>query len=423
MHWFDVYWRAGVLVILEALGTGVAHGQEPVCRPNWTTVATPFFPLSPLGPAQPIVRPQDVTDAHATFVADPFLIHADGLWYLFFEATIPRGVVALATSADLATWHYEHIVLAEPFHMSFPNVFEVDGTYYMTPESAVRNSVRLYRAQSFPDQWDYVGDLVSGRPYADPAVFRRDGRWWMFVSIGDCSTGYLFSSDSLTSGWTEHPMSPIVINNRGRARAAGRAVQLADGRLFRLTQNDTPTYGRATRVFEVDVLTPTNYHEFEVPESPILAASGSGWNATGMHTCDPWWAGDHWVAAVDGLTGTSGWSIGLYGTPPPAPPPTDAAGPSAGGARLRCSPNPSRGAIVFSLATPPQAGSVRATLRIVDAAGRLVLQRPVVVPPAGQAQFTWDARDRTGRAVPAGEYFCRTEFQGHTVQTRAIVTR
>lgn len=413
-----------IAALVAAVAPRPAPAQEPVCRPDWSAVATPFFPLAPLGPAQPILTRFDVSDAQANFVADPFLIQAGGLWYLFFEATIPRGVVALATSADLMTWHYEHIVLAEPFHMSFPHVFEVDGSYYMTPESAVRNSVRLYRAKRFPEEWEYLGDLITGRPYADPAVFRRDGRWWMFVSSADCSAGYLFSSDSLTCGWTEHPMSPIIANNRGRARAAGRAVQLAGGRLFRVAQNDTPTYGRTTRVFEVDVLTPADYHEGEVPESPILAASGFGWNATGMHTCDPWWVGDHWVAAVDGLTGSAGWSIGLYGTPSPPPPePTDAPARATSAPRLSCGPNPSPGAIVFTLETPGGAADNPATLRIVDAAGRLVLARTLPVPAAGRTQFEWNGRNRNGRRVPAGEYFCRVEYQSQTAQTRAVLTR
>lgn len=409
----------GLLTAL--LGAAPLQAQEPVCRPDWSAVATPFFPLSPLGPAQPILGPADVADAHATFLADPFLMRHDGLWYLFFEATIPRGVVALATSSDLTTWQYQHIVLAEPFHMSFPQVFEVDGTFYMTPESAVRNSVRLYRANPFPDQWDYVGDLVAGRPFADPSVFRRDGRWWMFVGSADCSMGWLYSSDSLASGWSEHPRSPIIAGNRGRARGAGRAVQLAGGRLFRLTQNDTPTYGRATRVFEVDVLTPSDYHEFEVAGSPILAASGEGWNATGMHTCDPWWVGDHWVAAVDGLTGTAGWTLGLYGTPAPEPSPAAAELPAAAGLRLRASPNPGRGAVVLELCAPR--GGEAATLHIADAAGRLVWSRTVIVPAAGTANLRWNGRDRRGHSVPAGEYFCRAEIHGRMVHTRIVLTR
>ena len=38
------------------------------------------------------------------------------------------------------------IVLAEPFHLSYPYVFEWQGSHYMIPESGAAKSVRLYRA-------------------------------------------------------------------------------------------------------------------------------------------------------------------------------------------------------------------------------------------------------------------------------------
>ena len=54
----------------------------------------------------------------------------------------------------------------------------------MPPQSAAKQFVRLYRAQDFPNSWVRVGELVSGRPFADPTVFRYDGMWWMFVGNG-----------------------------------------------------------------------------------------------------------------------------------------------------------------------------------------------------------------------------------------------
>ncbi len=107
-------------------------------------------------------------------------------------------------------------------------------------------------------------------------------------------------------------MSPIVRDDKSKARPAGRTIVFDGHRVIRLAQRSDHSYGEAVRAFEVDVLTPTTYHESEIPESPILSASGQGWNATGMHTCDPWWTGDHWLAAVDGIQQL--WSIGIYRT-------------------------------------------------------------------------------------------------------------
>ncbi len=81
--------------------------------------------------------------------------------------------------------------------------------------------------------------------------------------------------------WTEHPESPIIIGDANIARPGGRVIIL-DHRIVRYTQDDDPTYGNQVRAFEITELTTTSYEEKEVPESPILEASGNGWNAEGM---------------------------------------------------------------------------------------------------------------------------------------------
>src|SRR5258706_829709 len=71
----------------------------------------------------PVLTRDDVTDVTAAFVADPFLFHDGTLWHLFFEVLnhdSQLGEIGLATSPDSHTWTYRHIVLREPFHLSYP---------------------------------------------------------------------------------------------------------------------------------------------------------------------------------------------------------------------------------------------------------------------------------------------------------------
>lgn len=405
-------------VVPRAAPAGSLEGA--FLSPDWTWVPNAFVPLAPAPVAQPVIRTTDVTDAHAYLVADPFMMHAGDTWYLFFEVAVPRGKIALATSADARQWTYQHIVLSESFQLSFPYVFEHAGSYYMTPESSERQSVRLYRAQAFPENWAHVADLVTGRAFADPAVFWYDSYWWMFVGNGSSDTCWLYYSTELTHGWVEHPLSPIVANNRGRARPGGRVVVLAGNRIYRLTQNDTPTYGRALRAFQVDTLTPAAYSEHEIAESPIVQASGSGWNADGMHSCDPWWVGDHWIAAVDGVAGGV-WSIGIYETSPP----TDAGSPERAGSasaapRLRATPNPFRTATAIAWELAPAGDAAPARLLIVDAAGRIVLARPVPATAGGAAAMAWDGTGTAGRRAPAGVYYCSLAAGGRVATTRIV---
>jgi hypothetical protein len=274
--------------------------------------------------------------------------------------------------------------------------------------------VRLYHATNFPDGWTYVTDLVQGRPFADPCVFQRDGLWWMWVGNGASDTCWLYYSRFLDSEWTEHPQSPIVAGNRSLARPAGPAVVLAGNRLYRLAQNSTPTYGNAVRVFQVDALTTTTYAEHEIAASPVLQASGSGWNAEGMHQLDPWWTGNSWLVATDGFQNGT-WSIGIYRT---APVPTDAIPFATGGLDVRCSPNPSRGAGTIGWNAGGRSNAPRLT--VYTPSGRRLLTR---VLPAAATTFVWDHTDARGDAVPAGVYFCTIEIGERSETTRVVVVR
>jgi len=262
------------------------------------------FDLSPAaGVPVPALRASDVTDVPARFVADPFLLPQDGRWFLFcevFRFDTRQGDIGLATSPDGRRFTYERIVLDEPFHLSYPYVFEAGGAVYMVPESGTDQTVRLYRAAPFPTKWVHVRTLLRGAPYVDTSLAVHGDRVWLFTSLPSNDTLLLFSAPTLEGPFEEHPMSPIVRGDRRHARPGGRAFTW-EGRLYRLAQDDTPSYGSAVRAFEITELTSTTYRERAVRETPILSGSGRGWNARGMHTLDPHPAGaGRWLAAVDG---------------------------------------------------------------------------------------------------------------------------
>jgi len=256
----------------------------------------------------PVLTNTDVTDVQAEFVADPFMLHTDALWYMFFEALdreTQRGVIALATSNDGFTWNYEQVVLKEEFHLSYPYVFEWQGERYMIPETLGASAVCLYKADEFPTRWSRQQKLIEGA-HADPSIVRFDDLWWMFT----CTMPYqhdvlrLYFARDLEGPWKEHPRSPIVVNDKSRARPAGRILQL-DGHLIRFAQDCVPVYGTRVRAFEISKLTREIYVEAE-HASPVLSPSGEGWNAMGMHHVDAHRQpdSDHgWIACTDGRHG------------------------------------------------------------------------------------------------------------------------
>lgn len=244
-----------------------------------------------------------MTDVDAATVADPFLLRIGPAWHLFFEvwnAAAGRGEIAHATSGDGRSWTYDGVVMREPFHLSYPQVFESGGCVYMVPETRQDNAVHLYVAEHFPRGWRRVSTLVRG-PFGDATLLRRDGTWWMFAQRG-LDEMRLFSSAHLDGGWREHPRSPLWPGNRSRTRPGGRMLE-DEGRLLRFAQDGWPKYGHCLRAFEVLALSPTEYGEREIDGSPVLRATRSGWNAAAMHHIDALRDDSgQWIAVVDGAT-------------------------------------------------------------------------------------------------------------------------
>jgi hypothetical protein len=245
-----------------------------------------------------------VSDLNAAFVADPFMVRRGATWYMFFEVfnnDTYQGEIGMASSNDGRDWKYRQIVLTEPYHLSYPYVFEWEGEYYMLPETLEPGCIQLYKADPFPARWVLAGSLVEGA-FADPSIFRFHDMWWMFA----CSTPHesdtlrLFMAPQLKGPWSEHPSSPIVQSNNRYARPAGRVLVTGDT-VIRHAQDCVPIYGSQVRAFEISHLTPTDYLERESEESPILTGTGTGWNAVGMHHIDLQRTGHGgWIACVDG---------------------------------------------------------------------------------------------------------------------------
>ena len=265
--------------------------------------SNPFNLSTPRDLENPVLSARDVHDVDAAFIADPFMVEDQGMHFMFFEVMnldSNTGDIGLAVSDDGKEWRYEKIILDEEFHVSYPAIYKWEGEFYMIPETGENESVRLYKAVSFPDEWEYQGNLLSGAPFYDPTLFYRDNLWWMFTSgVGNGDLN-LFYSDSLFSGWQAHPMNPLVENKPDMARPAGHVFEYENS-LFRLAQDDYPSYGIQVYAFEITELTTGSYKENSDSMIKMITMSGKGWNAVGMHHVDLHQKDGKWFAVVDGL--------------------------------------------------------------------------------------------------------------------------
>jgi hypothetical protein len=261
--------------------------------------------LSDLRPAMgmPVLSAENVSDIQAEFLADPFMTKIQDTWHMFFEVMNERtqkGEIGWAASRDGLQWDYQRTVLTEPFHLSYPYVFQAGREYFMIPESYEANSMRLYRADPFPLKWSYAGTLLEG-PWVDSSIFFFEGRWWVFSNpvAPENQVLELFYADAITGPWQRHPMSPLITGDKRMARGGGRVIVL-NGRPVRFAQDCFPCYGTGVRAFEVSRLTTSDYAEREMEFSPILSAGEESWRRDGMHHIDPHSIHDGWLACVDG---------------------------------------------------------------------------------------------------------------------------
>ena len=250
----------------------------------------------------PVISAEDITDVRAKFVADPFMIRAGGTWHMFFEVMNTetlKGEIGLAASPDGRDWKYRRSVLREPFHLSYPYVFYLDGEYYMIPETFEAKSIRLYRADPFPDKWVLVESILEGA-FVDSSFVFHGGRWWMFTCPynSDDDVLELFHARTIHGPWHRHPASPIVKGDNQIARPGGRVI-MNDGKPIRFTQACYPDYGMWVRAFETEPTT-SSYSERELDRSPILTKGEQSWNRSGMHHIDPHLVDGRWLACVDG---------------------------------------------------------------------------------------------------------------------------
>ena len=272
---------------------GILAGGSPL---HWTSDARWI---------NPVLTARKVTDIKADFVADPFMIWKNGAWYLFFEALrkeTQTGEIGLAVSTDLLDWQYQQIILRESFHLSYPYVFEWDGSNYMIPETLGADEIRLYKSHNFPRDWRLLCSLIPGQ-HADPSIFRYQDRWWMF----SCDTPYahrslrLYGAARLEGPWEEHPSSPIVASDARFSRPAGRVVAY-DGRLIRFAQDCSTKYGSQVWAFEITDLDQDTYSERRVSNKPVIGAGINGrWRTNRMHHIDAHASSaSGWIASVDG---------------------------------------------------------------------------------------------------------------------------
>lgn len=199
---------------------------------------------------------KELTPPKGTYHADPMLFDYKGKTYLFYEDyDYVKGVISCVELNDPDVKTHKKI-LERPYHLSFPFVFEDEGKVYMIPESGANNGIELYEAIEFPDKWKRVRVMIEGPAPADSVLYRNEGGYWLFSTIGGDDVLYVFSSKSLHGEWSLHYRGV-----QRHSRGAGSVFEYK-GKLLRPVQDSTKIYGGAI-IFKEIQLEPT-YKELGV---------------------------------------------------------------------------------------------------------------------------------------------------------------
>lgn len=206
-------------------------------------------------------------DGGNRYFADPFLFaHADTT-HVFVEevpSLTGRGVISHFTLQADGTPSKPQCVLDTGSHLSYPFVFEHEGTIYLLPEATAAGGLDLYRAGTFPTQWEKVARLID-QPIHDATLFRHEDRWWIaagnqILQSSSWDGLSLFFAQSLLGPWQPHPLNPVLID-ASAARPAGPLWRDTTGHWIRPAQDCSTGYGGAITLRRILQLDPQHFRE------------------------------------------------------------------------------------------------------------------------------------------------------------------
>jgi hypothetical protein len=220
-------------------------------------------------------RAERIPNPKHCFLADPFVMARNGKHYIFVEDLDERrglGAVSVAVIEPNGQQQFIANILVEPFHLSFPLVFEEEGEIFMMPETAESRTVRLYRCVEFPHRWELHRELMTDVSATDTMLIKRAGKWFMltnlnqFGSADHLSQMHVLWANSLKAGeW--HRTSPLPAVNSALDGRNGGLLQGKDGAFYRVRQRqDFNRYGAGLSIARITALDENHYAEELVRE-------------------------------------------------------------------------------------------------------------------------------------------------------------
>jgi hypothetical protein len=220
------------------------------------------------------------------FWADPFLAKNGNRYSLFFErmhANSTKGVIS-HKYLDEEDSEVQDVII-EDYHLSFPNVYHVNGEVQIIPESKEDGKISLYKFNQYPLNLVKSEVVFPGINAVDSEIFLNQGLYWLFCTVKTSilsNSGEILNiyySESMQGPWKSHAQNPIKMDNSS-SRNAGKIFE-RNGNLIRPVQNCSLGYGGAVKFMQIVKLNTDHYEEVFLEE--ILPTQYHK-KATALHT-------------------------------------------------------------------------------------------------------------------------------------------
>lgn len=237
-------------------------GQRHEC---WSVfVGAGHFLETRLQGMKPLAMPKD------EFWADPFLFQYRGEHFLFYENysyTSKRGKISCGRLDGLQMVDIVD-VLDLDYHLSYPYIFEENGSVYLMPETSENRRLEIYKAVDFPNKWELYTTAFEGECVADAFFFDDDqNQKWLFVNKQMNETSpmnselFIYKVDSIELNTLQpHAQNPVIID--ARVARNGGAIFKYKNEYYRPSQrNIDGVYGRALNINQIKELSLESYEE------------------------------------------------------------------------------------------------------------------------------------------------------------------
>ncbi|MCR5646195.1 MAG: hypothetical protein K6F96_07405 [Bacteroidales bacterium] len=226
--------------------------------------------------------------------ADPFVITTEKDTYLFYESySYKKGKGCIEVVRKSKKYRKPKVALEEPFHLSYPFVFEHEGEVYCIPESHQADRINLYKFNEKELKLEQECVLMEHIQAVDPTLIFHEGQWNLFFTQKDQPSVklYRYVAEELRGPYEPSPLNPIKVDCTD-ARMAGAFFE-RDGHLMRPAQECIRYYGTAVRLNRIDRFDELHYEETQIDQ--IQPIKESKFNK-GLHTLN----GNDQLTVIDG---------------------------------------------------------------------------------------------------------------------------